>query len=565
SSLTFILDCSGSMSEVVALDNLKRTRLEAARSALQAILDSLAQSRNYRVAVRVYGHRARWRGRFSNEVIYTAFGQQEQQAALAAGQPFNVHPSNDVELVLPMGAFGPPENAAVKTVLDALEPAGETPLYLAVIESAVNDFRNEADSQQRIVVITDGVNEQSSGGPPGVIKLRQQVEEAFDQQRPRKIRLDIVGFNLNAGEQQAKLEDLKALARRTGGAYYSASDPSGLLKVLQDSLGLRKYAVENAQGELVDEPRELGTVTQLPPPRGRPQTYVARLAGAQPPVASEPLRVELSEALELFLSEDRRTFQSRRYTGSKEQELRDSLTDLADPQDPNRFAFIGVHLPEWQGSALRFPISIQNADSRRFSPRPAEAWVEIKPISPRRQQEFPAYTFFDLDCEPHRPVPVLSCLAASWPAKAEKAEIRAWCKFAPTAADEIIRLDQLDRGSGEAGIRLKSLRGAIVKVRTERAQNDQSEDRLTVAVQYSPGDLAQFGLKVELDPPPRRANHTYYPEGGLVRHTFAYGLGEADKLDHARIRFTTRAHLQQQAVSLSRPLTATVPDPLLRQ
>ena len=170
--------------------------------------------------------------------------------------------------------------------------------------------------------ITDGANDQSLGGPSGVRKDRWQVEQAFRDRGDQRIRLDIVGFNVDKPGDQEKLEELKVIARNSGGAYYSASDPSGLLKALQESLGLSKYVVENAQGELMGEPKELESILELSPPRARPQDYVVRLVGAQPPVQNGEFRVEQSEAIEMYLSADRRRFTHQRYGV----ELRDSLT-----------------------------------------------------------------------------------------------------------------------------------------------------------------------------------------------------------------------------------------------
>ncbi|HEY5311109.1 MAG TPA: hypothetical protein VIK18_01275, partial [Pirellulales bacterium] len=561
-ALTFILDCSGSMSDVVQLDNQKRTRLEVARAALQGLLDDLAASRNYRVAVRVYGHRARWKDRFSNDVIYTPYGLKEQQAAINAGQAFNIHPSNDVERILPMGQFGASQNAAVKLVLDQLQPAGETPLYLAVVQAVEQDFRGETEGQPHIVVITDGVNEQSAGGPPGVITMRQQVEQAFDVHRAQHIRLDIVGFNVQESEQREKLEDLRAIARRTGGGYYSASDPSGLLKALHESLGLSRYVVENSRGELMGEPENLGSTTELPAPGDRPQQYVVRLVGAQPPVESESLQVIDDEALELYLTKDHQ-LQMRRYTGSREQELRASFTDLADPQNPARQVFVGGHVPERQGSAVRFPISVQNADAQHFSPRPVEAWVEIRPLGASRQQRYPEYAFFDLDFEPHRPVPVLSYLAPNWPLKAVKAEIRLWCKFRPTEPDKIVNVLQLTR-DGAASFRLDALPTTALTLRVERGKTAQDDDRVTLTEQYPVGADSLFQLKVLSDPPPRRSEHVYYSQGALVRHIFSYSPDDQNDLQRVRLYLTSRSRLLRQAVALTQPLVLTVPDPLLR-
>jgi hypothetical protein len=469
---------------------------------------------------------------------------------------FELHPSNDVELVLPMGAFGNDEDARVKNVLNRLWPTGETPLYLAIIEAIENDFTNERDAaQRRVVVITDGVNEQSPGGPAGVIKLRGHVERALDSHREQPVEVDIIGFNVDAPAQREKLDDLKEIARRSRGTYYPASDPSELLQALQDSLGPRKYSVENAQGVLVGEPRDLEEPTDLP----GPQQYIVRLVDAQPPVESEPQIVEQSEALELFLSDDGRRFEDRRYDAA----LRDSVNKRPDPADRDHFCFFGAHLPEWSGNGARFPISIQNADETRFSRRPAEAWFEIKPVSTRPPQDYPGYSFYDFDYEPERPVPVASCLAPQWPTKADKAEIRVWAKFQPTRPDEVRRLPDAVR-SGAAGFRLKTLPDVLLTVERQRGKSAQDGGRVTVTEEYPPGTAMPL-MKIALDPPPRRTVHTYYPQSARIRHEFTYAAGDVDDVDQVQLRFTRRELLLDQAVSTPKPLIVTVPDPLLRK
>ena len=98
---------------------------------------------------------------------------------------------------------------------------GETPLYLSIIE-AIRDLRSEAAAgQRRIVAITDGVNNQTGGGPD--IKYREDVEQEFKKPGNEDIRLDVVGFNiekqeagLSREETARRLNDLKELARSHG-------------------------------------------------------------------------------------------------------------------------------------------------------------------------------------------------------------------------------------------------------------------------------------------------------------------------------------------------------------
>jgi hypothetical protein len=78
------------------------------------------------------------------------------------------------------------------------------------------------------------------------------------------------------------------------------------------------------------------------------------------------------------------------------------------------------------------------------------------------------------------------------------------------------------------------------------------------------GDL--FSLKVEMDPPPRKATHQYYPETAtfhrpFVRHIFLYEGGEAERVGGYEVLVTPRAKLTDpaQAVSLKEPFQVDIP------
>jgi hypothetical protein len=367
------------------------------------------------------------------------------------------------------------------------------------------------------------------------------------------------------------VDDLRAIARRTGGAYYSANDPSGLLKVLEESLGLSRYVVEGTDGTR-SEPHDLGAPTFVELPAAGNGSYRASIVGSDPPVRSDDFVLAGDEALELFLSADKRRLEHRRYTGGAEQDLRDSQTELDDPSQQSRRFFIGAHLPEWQGGGVRFPISVQNADETRFSPRPEVAWVEIKPLAPDRRQDFPAYVFCDRNFEPRRPVPVLSCLATHWPREATKAEIRVWCKFQGVEPDRVVPLAKVAPAGSrdESEFKIPGLADTSFKVRIESGamaadgQGIPNGQRIVVTEMHPPGAGNLYNFKVALDPSPDGTVRTYYPQAGLARHEFSYSAERGSVWTRAKLQFTARSRLLEQAVTLVKPLTAPIPDPLLR-
>jgi Mg-chelatase subunit ChlD len=558
-SILFVFDCSGSMN---TKDSRGVARIRTARQSLEAILERLANSdRPYDVGVMIYGRRVGWnpaRGR-ENELVIRDPNHPDR--FLPKPDDLHVHPSDDVETILRLGPFTPAKRREVNRELDASRPMGETPLYLSIVRAIESFPAESAAGRLHIVLITDGFNEQSEGGPKGVMKFREDAENLLRRPGNQGMHLDIVGFNLtpsNADERRS-LKDLQELTAETGGRFYSVNDPSGLLKALETSLNLLQYVVRPAAGgaSVTPQPLDLGTTCRIEQPPGLPRAFTAEIVDTDRPARAEVV-IAGGESLELYLADDSRTGQRRlvhhRYdTDWPSPSLRESHENLPDPLDADRQVFLGSHLPEWQGTALRFPLSVQNANAALFSPRPAEAWVQIKPVLPKGSAGDRVYPFYDLSFEPERPVPVLSCLAPNWPVEAKQAEIHVWCKFTKTAPDKVIVLAQLP---GEP-VRLDGVPDVTLEVELKRSS--QPEDPWQVhVVERHPADSDLYSLKVDMEPVPNKVIHRFNSEAGTVRHTFFCNASTAT-IDSYRVCLTTRKRLVQKAVAPPQPFLVTVP------
>jgi Ca-activated chloride channel family protein len=124
----------------------------------------------------------------------------------------------------------PTANAApiIMKDVDALTPAGKTPLTQAVKDAAeVLDFRTKPGV---IVVVTDG--EETCGGAP--CELGNKLHAEADQ-----LTIHIIGFRMKdyswTGEQSVL--DAKCLAERNNGLYISAENRDELVKAFQKTLG----------------------------------------------------------------------------------------------------------------------------------------------------------------------------------------------------------------------------------------------------------------------------------------------------------------------------------------
>ncbi len=565
-SIMFILDYSISMDQTLVREvgkrKIKTKRYIVARTALQTILDRIVDPENpYRVGVWVYGHRVGW-----NEDHQIIMWDPESPDRTVGRPPdVKLHPADDVQPILRLGRFGSADYAKVKRALDDLRPIGETPLYLSILK-AIEDLRAApASGERRIVVITDGVNWQSSGGEEGVVP-KKQVEDALERAGSRDIRLDIVGFQITEEDLKAHVKDiadpgqrqefLNDLLRRFGDlkhladSFYSAGDPSGLLRALEKSLKLSQFVVEpvGARPERKPEPLDLGQTWAVEKAPDRKTEYRARIADSEQPVEAA-FQLAGGEALELELVHSPLRLVHQRY----QRELRSYRAAVADPGDPQRRFFVGAHLPERRGTAVRFPISIQSDDAEEFSPRPEDVCVEIRARGSTPGEEA-ACVFFDPDWEPGRPVPVASCQVPNWPSEAKAAQIRAWWKLDRTPPDRVVSVaDAEARGLG-----LDILPEVRFSLKRKRGNRPEDPYRVIVTERHPAGaELAT--VRVEMIPRPWKAVHRYVRETGTVRHTFFYEDAVAAEVAGYRIMLTTRRRIQSGAASLGTPLEVVVP------
>jgi Ca-activated chloride channel family protein len=124
----------------------------------------------------------------------------------------------------------PTENAAqpIMQVVDALSPAGKTPLTAAVRNAAeVLDYRNKPGV---IVVLTDG--EETCGGSPCDLGKELHATAA-------NLTVHIIGYRMKdfswTGEQS--ILDAKCLAEENGGLYISTESKQELIEALEKTLG----------------------------------------------------------------------------------------------------------------------------------------------------------------------------------------------------------------------------------------------------------------------------------------------------------------------------------------
>lgn len=126
--------------------------------------------------------------------------------------------------------FPPVENAAgrIRATVNALVPAGRTPLTSAVAQAAeVLDFRKKPGV---IVLLTDG--EETCGGLP--CDLGKQLHDEAVQLTIHVIGLRVAGYTWTG---ESSVYEIKCMVERNGGIYIPVESEEELIDALEKTLG----------------------------------------------------------------------------------------------------------------------------------------------------------------------------------------------------------------------------------------------------------------------------------------------------------------------------------------
>lgn len=545
-AVAIVFDCSGSMGQRMA-DG--RTRLDAGRAAVAQLLNDLVTAGNWDVSLWLYGHRTQWsrdnRGRYSFKL--THLGEKAKTEAAKSEQPFNLVPGDDVEQVLPMQALTPGVVREIETVLTPLSPGGETPLYRAISEAIGTDFDGPHRSiPGHVLVVTDGANDQSGGQLVTASGVADQLARK-NLRRPNPLRIDIIGYALEADAMQRALRmgEARDLAVRSGGEFYEAADPTALAISLRQSLQLLRWQISGRHFR--DKSFQLGDSVNLPvAPPDRLTNYDITLEVGSVPT-SRRVAAENNASLDLFVAGAGRSLEFRRYDGGTEQGIRDSLSGLIDPLDPRRQVFLGAHLATRSGDEVRFPVSVQNDDSRSYSQRPTDVWFEVYPLVRDKPTGRP-YVFYDKQLQPGRSVPVFDLATPNWPRNAKAAAIKAWVRFDQLRPDIAIDLHGIP-SEKETELNFPGLPDSTFHVHKTASPTPELLE-ITVTEQH-PSELASQLplLRVQIPHGCTEAVHTVEPDSGRVRHKFLVAADTDQAFPPALLELTDRQRITSGAIS----------------
>lgn len=584
-AIAFILDCSGSMMEEVAPQT---TRMDRAKEALKTILNRLANVGGYKVSLWFYGHR---RG-FDNPVN----GVLRMQWNHAFGPDnFTVSYGADVQQVKAPTVLDPRTVGGFFNEIDKATPWGCTPLYYAIKRAVEDDLlRQPNGAPRRLIVVTDGLDQvwfpkiepnkvnykDTEFGREAPSASVAELVELFTKKGQRSI--DLTTLLCDVAVKTAKEKDkLAAFENFIEGVHGKRNDVNvgqkgALVESLLNAIGPTEFEVHRlVKGKptadtIPPQPLNNELALESPPPFS-PHYYEVTVPRTS---ARARVAVESEEALMLWLSEG--TLTHRRYDPDHNS---DPASRTSNNQNPNHESddanfnppafYLAAQVPQPGAGEVVFPVSIQNGNERLFSPRPAEAWIEIKPVFREgREAEAKAqpFLFYDLEFKPQTPVPVINCRAPRWPADAVAAEIQIWFKLGRTAATKRVQIRNL-AGSPDAPDRqldLPTAGGRLVRfaVKTEPLSGVRGS-RVVVTEIHDPEETDQFPVKVELGrssdetETPDEIRHSY--QGRKIVHSFTFKEVDVAALGSQWLEITSRPDLQKDAIRSERPLQIAIP------
>jgi hypothetical protein len=572
--VVFVLDCSGSMSE--------NGRMGVAKADLKQIAAMLADSGQYEVGLWFYGHRVGVQGPYMKDkrTPNPDAGKLTPNPNWRANRKWwgdvddTLAPANDVQSVLAVRRLDRETLADFNAAIDTAMPYGQTPLYRAMIAAAQDDLAHQPrDLPRRLVVITDGVNSVSNAGSAPVTS--KDVRVAFQDRSLKGVQLDIVGVELAKNlknSEKASFNELRDLDDKQGIRYYPAERLDRLIEKLREALQLRRYQVVAPDDSDAAEAKEINIGQPVEVRTDSAKKRRVSIAGEAE--AKSDVEVRGDETLELYLDKQGTRLrlvhaprgpdrEFERYGIERQPNERLAAREVANPggrpdSDFNPLKlFVAAYRPS-RGAGTRiwkFPITVQNAEPDRFSPRPAEAWIDVTPLAESGGQTFDTYPVYDVSYEPHLPVPVIECALSRWPEAATKAEIRVWLKLTATPPRQEVSLRDAvtNRVLVDGG-----KRGSLA---TEIADATADDDRSVVRVtEQQGGEGPPRWLKIELSETPSLVRRTFYHAGRYAVHEFYFPNRAREDLSKAALFITPRDDLERGAVAISeQPLEVSLP------
>ncbi len=565
----FILDCSKSMQ-----NGPLNTAISAAKRVLPDLVEYLELRENRgRLSLWLFGQRIDDYSRAWNPLSMsrTPDGRLVTQSLRPPGDQTDI--STDVALIWRKGdAFG------LNDLLnpERLKATGQTPLHYAMIR-VIEEELLDAPEPLRLVVLTDGVDsseqifipENQARGvnaeKPLTVRTAQQVRKALEKIAGEKPQVFLL-YDKKIDNDPQNLGRLRNLEKEVDGTLV----PIGLSEADLDNLECQlNLAFGNFKWEMfplpdapqVEFPKRVGDAAVISQ-RGSYDVALKCLA-------KEAVRIEIrgGEAIVLWVEEKPRTTPRlihKPYTEPKRSQPEFVIaTNPGARENPDRDfqpeqLSIAGHRTETSGQDFTLRVSVQNADSTRFSPRPRWIWAEVqllRPVGNRSEPVGAPVLVTDTDFEVGLPVPMLRLQTGPWPeplTRDHRALLRLWFSLSETNPSGEKRLEEIEKLSDEQFVAIPDMQPVTYGA---RFQSLPSGVREVIITEKHPGEFdIKDARRVELSRQAIQVTREYYPNVGLIKHVFRFENVTEDELRKASLRVYLADDLKADANAIECPV-----------
>jgi hypothetical protein len=195
---------------------------------------------------------------------------------------------------------------------------------------------------------------------------------------------------------------------------------------------------------------------------------------------------------------------------------------------------------------LIFALSLENADPRRFTPRPRQIWTEISSGTGAEWFFFdPDYDYGDDEQQPLKQMtPQLKFPIVGWPNESSKAQVQFYFSTEPLEDKFDLRVPLRTALDGRKELTIPGLDKVAFMVSVdEPVAGRGTQVRVVESHGGSTGSLGQ--VAVWIHPTPQRVTHQYFPNASKpeVHHTFELSEGS---IEPEVIRFMTKETIRKQ-------------------
>jgi hypothetical protein len=598
--VAFLLDCSGSMDgkDAVLDKATRKTRMPVAKESLLSLLEGLSNQKEVEASLWLLGATFQRYGSQDKPKLPDKFQNPDWKVEVTRAEAggMKITTANDVLQVVPLQPWNKTSFKEFKDrYFDRINAYGWTPLYHAIAATVGREFpEREARKRQLLVIISDGKDQvdQADQNDPDA-----EVQKAVNELNARPwLEVAVLNCGDNAMVQAALRQKVfdNVKNRLVPVPFVPPTSEKEFRERLQKAVGVDRYeyAVITPQ-KSADEWRWddlwVGQEKALVP-LGRSH-YALRLARESGPRGLRHFLVEGGETViwQLTDRESPSDPAGLKYLGLDQfhQSVDDDARrkDVANPFDrgstdtdlnPRALRVAAVAMPDRDGGANRiFRIAIQNGDPSAFSPRPMEAWVEVKPLrdagaAPDLLDDIP-FIFCDLTYDDKTTsAPVLVCKAVDWPADARQAEVRVWWTLEELHDRD--SSDWKDYRIGDLiarGVTINDPAGkkvASISVKVPPTKQEDPGARVIVIERHVPGDAFR-PVRLASIKPPDTTTRRYFPtdgkQGWRIKHEFVFRDEDQDTVSARSLRVAPRRLLRvddARAIQVNdKPLIVAVP------